>query len=174
MPTFKKRKNVGTVSRSTLELKDHCCNVLNSGIVNYRNGCAMRLFTSFIIFGLTICSCNKKNDVISTFTGNLPIVSTNSPTVVNAGQNINSNVRCQLSSLSGSVYFQSFDITEVSTRQFHITAKALYKDWNMEIGMPVMWILDTIVAIKTTLSGKYILNFYNSALLFKSDTVQVN
>lgn len=156
-----------------------CClpylsSVLTLNIVNYRNGYVMRFFTAFVIFSLTICSCNKKNDIVKTFAGNLPIVSTNSPATVLAGQNIISKVRCELPSLSGSVYFQGFDIKEVSPRQFNIAAKALYKYWNTQIGMPVMWTLDTTANIKTTVTGKYILNFYNSTQLAKSDTVQVN
>ncbi len=123
---------------------------------------------------MTLISCNKNDDVIQSFTGNLPIVFTISPTTAIAGQNIISNFRCELSSLNGSVTFQGFDIKEVATRQFNINAKAFYKDWNSQIGMPVMWTLDTTLNIKTTIAGKYILNFYNSDKLFKSDTVQVN
>ncbi len=123
---------------------------------------------------LTTISCNKKNDIIQSFTGNLPIASTNSPTTAIAGQSIISNVRCELSSISGSVIFQGFDIKEVSTRQFNINGKAFYKDWNTQIALTVIWTLDTTASIKTTTTGKYILNFYNATQLFKSDTVQVN
>ena len=73
-----------------------------------------------------------------------------------------------------SVNFKNFDIKEISAQQLNITAIALYKDWNTQIAMPVMWTIDTTASIKTTTIGKYILNFYNSSLLFKSDTVQVN
>ena len=123
---------------------------------------------------MTLISCNKNDDIIQSFTGNLPIVSTISPTTAIAGQNIISNVRSELSSLSGSVTFQGFNIKEVATRQFNINAKAFYKDWHTQIGMPVMWTLDTTLIIKTTVAGKYILHFYNSDKIFKSDTVQVN
>jgi hypothetical protein len=123
---------------------------------------------------LTIISCTKKDDIIQTFTGNLPIVRTNTATTATVGQDIVTNIRCELGSLSGSVYFQGFDIKENGEKQFDISAKALYKDWNTQIGMPVMWTLDTTANIKTTTAGKYILNFYNSNKLFKSDTVQVN
>lgn len=126
------------------------------------------------IFALTITSCKKNEDIVKNFTGNLPIVLTNSPTTATVGQNIISNVRCELTSLSGSVYFQNFDIREISTKEIDITANALYKDWNTQLAMPVMWTLDTTASIKTTIAGKYVLNFYNSSLLFKSDTVQVN
>ena len=127
-----------------------------------------------ILSALTFYSCNKKEDIVKTFDGNLPIVSTSTPTTALVGQNIISNVRCELSSISGSVIFQGFDVKEVTTRQFNLNAKALYKDWNTQITMPVIWTLDTTSSIKATSTGKYILNFYNSTQLVKSDTVQVN
>ena len=135
----------------------------------------MKPFSFFIIaFGLTLCSCNKKDGITQTFTGNLPIVRTGSPSIIIAGQDILTNVRLELTSLSGSVYFQGFDILTTGNKQFSISAKALYKDWNTQIGMPVMWTKDTTTSIKTTAPGIYILNFYNADKLFKSDTVQVN
>lgn len=123
---------------------------------------------------MTFYSCSKKEDIVKTFSGNLPIVSTSTPTTAIVGQNIVSNVRCELSSISGTVIFQGFEVKEVSTRQFSLNAKALYKDWNTQIGMPVMWTLDTTSNIRATTTGRYILNFYNSTQLVKSDTVQVN
>lgn len=135
----------------------------------------MKYFLFLILLcTLTIISCNKKDDIVKTFTGDLPIVSTNTPTTALVGQNIVSNVRCELSSISGSVIFQGFDIKEVTTRQFNLNAKALYKDWNTQITMPVIWTLDTTSNIKAITTGKYILNFYNATQLVKSDTVQVN
>lgn len=133
-----------------------------------------KLHFLFGILALIITSCTKNRDVVKTFAGNLPIVSTNSPTTATVGQNIISTIRCELTSLSGSVNFKNFDIKEISAQQFNITAIALYKDWNTQIAMPVMWTIDTTASIKTTTIGKYILNFYNSSLLFKSDMVQVN
>lgn len=127
-----------------------------------------------VLFTLTFYSCTKKEDTVKTFNGNLPIVSTSTPTTALVGQNIISNVRCELSSISGSVIFQGFDIQETAPRQFNLTAKALYKDWNTQITMPVMWTLDTTSNINATKTGLYILNFYNSSQLVKSDTVQVN
>lgn len=127
-----------------------------------------------VLFSLTLYSCTKKEEIVKTFNGNLPIVSTSTPTTALVGQNIISNVRCELSSVSGSVIFQGFDIKETSTRQFSLTAKALYKDWNTQIAMPVIWTLDTTSKINTTTTGQYILKFYNSTQLVKSDTVQVN
>jgi hypothetical protein len=123
---------------------------------------------------LTIISCNKKDDITQTFTGNLPIVKTSTQTTTTAGQDIITNIRCELTSLSGDVSFQGFDIQNTSEKEYSISAKALYKDWNTQIGMPVMWTLDTTASIRTTTAGKYILNFYNSNKLFKSDTVHVN
>ena len=127
-----------------------------------------------VLFTLTFYSCTKKEDIVKTFSGNLPIVSTSTPTTALLGQNIISTVRCELSSISGSVIFQGFDIKETATRQFNLTAKALYKDWNSQISMPVIWTLDTTSNINATTIGRYILNFYNSTQLVKSDTVQVN
>jgi len=127
-----------------------------------------------IVFALTFCSCNKNEDIVQTFNGNLPIVSTSTPITVLVGQNIISRVRCELNSISGSIVFQGFEIKEVTSRQFNLSAKALYKDWNTQIAMPVIWTLDTTSNIKATTPGRYILNFYNSTKLVKSDTVQVN
>ena len=127
-----------------------------------------------VLFTFSFYSCSKKEDIVKTFNGNLPIVSTSTPTRALVGQNIISNVRCELSSISGSVIFQGFDIKETATRQFNLTAKALYKDWNLQISMPVIWTLDTTLNINATTTGRYILNFYNSTQLVKSDTVHVN
>ena len=127
-----------------------------------------------IPFALTFCSCNKREDIVKTFYGNLPIVSTSTPRTALVGQDIISNVRCELSSISGSVIFQGFEIKEVTTRQFNLTAKALYKDWNTKVTMPVIWTLDTTSNVKATTTGQYVLNFYNSTQLLKADTVQVN
>jgi hypothetical protein len=125
---------------------------------------------------LTLFSCAKKqgDQNVKTFTGNLPLVRAHTPTTAIAGLHIQANVRCELSFLSGSVYFQGFDIQETSPKQFTISAKALYKDWNTQIGMPVMWTLDTIATVRTTTIGIYVLKFYNTSQLLKSDTVQVN
>lgn len=127
-----------------------------------------------LICTLAIASCTKKQDIVQSFSGNLEIISTNTPQTVAVGQNIISNVRCQLGSLSGSVIFQGFDIKEVSSKEFNINAKAFFKDWNTQITSPVIWTLDTTASIQTISTGKYILNFYNSKQLFKTDTVQVN
>ena len=133
-----------------------------------------KLVLLFGFFSLTIISCSKNKEIVKTFTGNLPIVLTNSPVAATAGQSIISNVRCELTSLCGSVYFQGFDIKEISMNEFNINAIALCKDWNTQIDMPVMWTLDTTATIKTTTPGKYVLNFYNTSSLVRSDTVQVN
>ena len=122
----------------------------------------------------TFYSCLKKADIVKTFNGNLEIVSTSTPATALLGQNIISNVRCQIPSISGSVIFQGFDIQETASRQFNLKARALFKNWNTQITMPVIWTLDTTSSIKTTTTGRYILNFYNSTKLLKSDTVQVN
>ncbi len=81
-----------------------------------------------ILFGFTFGSCSRKEDIIRTFTGNLPIVKTNSPSTTPLGQDIVTNVRLELTSLSGSVYFQGFDIIKTADTQFSISAKALYQN----------------------------------------------
>jgi hypothetical protein len=133
-----------------------------------------QLYIFMILFAPAFCSCNKKEYTVKTFDGILPIVSTSTPMTASVGQDIVSNVRCELPSVSGSVIFKGFDVKEITTRRFNLNAKALYKDWNTQIGMPVMWTLDTTSNIKTATAGQYILNFYNSTQLVKSDTVQVN
>ena len=131
----------------------------------------IRIITCLILFG---CDKNHDAEIVKTFNGDLPIVSTLTPTTAIAGQEIRSRVTCELTSISGSVFFQGFEVRETSAREFSFSAKALYKDWNMQIGMPMMWTLDTVVSIPTTIRGTYLLKFYNASHLVKSDTVQVN
>ena len=126
------------------------------------------------LFMVPFCSCNKKDGLVETFHGNLPIVSTNTPATVAAGQDIICKVRCELSSISGSVIFEGFDVTTPTNRQFNVRAKAFYQNWNTQISMPVMMVLDTSLIITTAITGQYVVNFYNAAQLVKSDTVQVN
>lgn len=42
------------------------------------------------------------------------------------------------------------------------------------MGLDVIWNLDTVATVRTTVPGMYVLQFYNENKLFKSDTVQVN
>jgi hypothetical protein len=128
---------------------------------------------------LTICclallSCNKNNEPVNkTFYGELPIVQTNTPATTIAGQDIQSNIRCQLPSINGTISFEGFDIQETTPRTYAISAKAFYKDWS-QIGIDVIWNLDTVATVRTSTPGRYVLQFYNEKKLFKSDTVQVN
>ena len=134
----------------------------------------MKQYFAFIIRSLLILSCGKKDELTRTFNGSLDFFSTNSPTTAITGQNIISNIRCGVYSVSGDIVFQGFTITETSPKQYYISARALYKDWNTQVTMPVIWTIDTTTIIKATSPGTYLLNFYNSAKLFKSDTVHVN
>jgi hypothetical protein len=132
-------------------------------------------FQIFIqLLAMASLSCNKMESINKTYIGNLPIVTTSTPTTALVGQNIISNVRCQLTSMSGALIFQGFEIKEETHRQYNISAKALYQDWNTQIALMVIFTLDTTSSIKATSTGKYILNFYNAAQIVKSDTVQVN
>ena len=135
----------------------------------------MRLVSTLTICCLALSFCSKKQEepFKRTFTGNLPIAQTNTPLTAIAGQDIRTNVRCQLTSISGNIFFEGFDIQETSPRTYAISAKALYKDWT-QIGLAVIWNFDTVATVRTTTPGMYILQFYNEKKLFKSDTVQVN
>lgn len=137
----------------------------------------MKIFlVSSVCLVMIMISCSKQEPepVKKTYLGNLPIVYTNTPPVAIAGENIISNVQCELASVSGSVSFKGFSIVEISPRQFNITAKALYQNWYTQITMPVIFTLDTIASIETTGTGKYFLHFYNNQYLLKTDTVEVN
>lgn len=134
----------------------------------------MRLANTLTICCLALLSCNKNKPVNKTFIGDLPIVQTNTPPTAVAGQDIQINVRCQLPSMNGSVFFKGFDIQETTPRNFSITAKALYKDWNKDVGLTVLWSLDTIATVKTTMPGTYVLQFYSDKKLQHTNTVQVN
>jgi hypothetical protein len=128
---------------------------------------------------LTICclallSCNKNNEPVNkTFYGELPIVQTNTPATAIAGQDIQINVRCQLPSINGTVTFEGFDIQETTLRNFSIAAKAFYKNWS-EVGLSVLWTLDTVATVRTTTAGTYVLQFYHDKKLQHTNTVQVN
>jgi hypothetical protein len=135
----------------------------------------MRLLSIVTICCLAFSFCNKKQDepFKRTFTGHLPVVRSNTPLTAIAGQDIRINVRCELTSINGSVSFEGFDIQETAPQNFAISAKAFYKDWST-IGLDVMWTLDTVATVRTATAGMYVLQFYNEKKLFKSDTVQVN
>lgn len=135
----------------------------------------MRLLSTLTICCLALSFCNKKEEepFKRTFRGNLPIAKTNTPPTAIAGQDIRTNVRCQLPSINGTIIFEGFDIQETTPRTYAISAKALYKDWS-QMGLTVIWNLDTMATVKTSVPGMYVLQFYNEKKLFKSDTVQVN
>lgn len=134
----------------------------------------MRLLSIVTICCLALTFCKKQDDPVKrTFTGNLPIAKTNTPLTAIAGQDIRTNIRCQLPSINGSIIFEGFDIQETSPRTFAISANALYKNWT-QMGLDVIWNLDTVATVRTTVPGMYVLQFYNEKKLFKSDTVQVN
>ena len=73
---------------------------------------------------LIITSCSKNEEIRKTFTGTLPIIFTNSPTTITIGQKIISDIKCELTSISGSVYFNGFEITETLIHQYKIRATA--------------------------------------------------
>ena len=100
--------------------------------------------------------------------------STNTVKTILVGQNITSKIRLVVPSVSGEMTFLGFEINENPSRVFSIQAKALYKPWANQITLPVYQTFDTIISISTILTGRHIMNFYNSTVLLKSDTVQVN
>jgi hypothetical protein len=134
----------------------------------------MRLLSIVTICGLALSFCNKQEDPVKrTFSGHLPIVRSNTPATAIAGQDIRTNIRCQLPSINGTIIFEGFNIQETTPRTYTISAKALYKNWT-QVGIDVLWNLDTIATVSTSTPGMYVLQFYNEKNLFKSDTVQVN
>ena len=156
-------------------MTDHYGATRGFHLLSYHKAALMKWLHFFLILLLfPFYSCNKKEAIVKTFTGNLPIVLINTPITARAGEDIVSKVRCELPSISGTVIFKGFEIREIASRQFNLTAKALYKDWNTQIEMPVIWTLDTTASIRAATTGQYILHFYNAALLVKSDTVLVN
>jgi hypothetical protein len=128
-----------------------------------------------ILFCFTMLSCTKNNKPANEpFISNIEMDSTNTVKTVLAGQDITSKVRLVVPSVSGDITFLGFEINENPARVFSIKAKALYKPWANQITLPVYQTFDTTVTISTQLTGRHILNFYNTAVLLKSDTVQVN
>lgn len=135
----------------------------------------MRLLSTLTICCLVLSFCNKKEEepFKRSFAGHIPIVRSNTPPTAITGQDIQTNVRCELTAINGNVTFEGFDIQETTPRNFTISAKAFYKDWT-QIGLAIMWTMDTVVTVRTSTPGMYVLQFYNEKKLFKSDTVQVN
>lgn len=127
----------------------------------------------YISIVLLLFACKKEVNT-KTYISDLEIKTTSTPATATAGQDIISRVYFEIPSVSGSIFFQPFKVKEIAPRIFNINAKALYKNWNSQFSLPVFSTFDTTLFIKTTVQGKYILNFYNSTLLLKSDTVQVN
>jgi hypothetical protein len=133
----------------------------------------MRHFIS-ILFCLFIFSCTKKDKANEPFVGYVEMDSTNTVKTVLVGQNITSRVRLVIPSISGDMTFLGFEIIENPVKTFSVKAKALYKPWAGQVSLPVYQTFDSTISITTSLTGRHILNFYNSTTLLKSDTVQVN
>jgi hypothetical protein len=131
-------------------------------------------FLKLSIFALLLFSCIKQKKYNEPKIGFVEIDSTMSPKTVAVGENIVSKVRLVRGSIGGEFTFLGFEVTESPSKVFSIRAKALYKDWEQMIILPVYKTIDTSTIISTRLAGPHILKFYNANNLFKSDTVQVN
>ncbi len=133
----------------------------------------MRHFIS-ILFCLFFLSCSKKDSVNESFVSYIEIDSTNTVKNMLVGQNITSRVRLVIPSIISNMTFLGFEIIENPVKAFSIKAKVLFKPWKGQVSLPVYQTFDTTLSIITSLTGRHILNFYNSTALLKSDTVQVN
>jgi hypothetical protein len=130
------------------------------------------IFLSIIL--TLLGACKEREIQPATISVDLTIIQTNTPTTQAQGQEIISNVKCSGSDLC--FKFSKFEISETKPREFAIKAKSTYP--NCSIGdcvcLQAIYYIDTTVNIKTSTKGQYILRFYNSNFLFKSDSVQVN
>ncbi|MBX2920999.1 MAG: hypothetical protein KF746_02315 [Chitinophagaceae bacterium] len=135
----------------------------------------MHLFLFFAFaFCFTVSSCKKSTDRPTSKTDYIPIHSAITPNNITLGQDIQSRVNMGFYDHSADVTFLNFEVKETIARQYDIRAKGFYDNINYEISLPVVMIFDTTLLIRPTVTGQYILKFYNFSQLVQSDTVQVN
>ena len=130
----------------------------------------MRLIIiSSVLYMLNIFGCTKQ-PVGSLVVTDINITQTNSPLQVLQGQDIVSQITCIAPNPCYTFY--TFEVSELQANSFKIKAKANYD--TEAICIQVLHRIDTTLRIKTTVKGQYVLNFYNSGNLFKTEIVMVN
>jgi hypothetical protein len=102
---------------------------------------------------------------------NLTIISTQTPASVSAGSDISSLVKCSGSDLC--YRFTHAAVKNVAPRVYEIRTLGTYP-CKPAICALAIYYNESPVSIPTTVSGQYILRFFNGNTLFSTDTVAVN
>jgi hypothetical protein len=122
----------------------------------------------FVIIGF---SCSKKSEKDALCFTELTIVSTQTPTTVTLGNDIVAKATCTGPNLCYS--FSYVDIKAIAERIYEIRTKGKVP-CKASICLDAIYQAQPSFNIKATLSGQYILRYYNSNTLFKADTVTAN
>lgn len=125
-----------------------------------------------LLLATVLVSCFRDPVVLSdTRLVNLTITETITPTSVTHTQPIVSNVKMTAPDLC--YKFSQFIVVQENPFHYNINATGTYP--NNPSGCPTaIYTKDTTLSIPTSMTGKYILRFYNGIQLFKADTVNVN
>ncbi|MEO6453322.1 MAG: hypothetical protein ABIN97_04585 [Ginsengibacter sp.] len=131
-----------------------------------------KLFSFF--FFLILFSCNKVNNEPDRLTVDLLITNTSTLKTGTPGSKIISQVKCIEPNTC--YEFSHLEIKQINPRQFEIRAKGTIPNSNKGdlICLEVLRVKDTTAEISAAVTGQYLLHFYNSNNLFKTDTVIVN
>jgi hypothetical protein len=115
--------------------------------------------------------CNKNGDNNDLCPVNLTIISAQTPANVARGTDIAVTLRCSGSDLCYS--FSRLEIKKIDDRTYEIRAKGNYP-CGPAICAQAIYYADASVNIATTVSGQYVVKYYNDDVLFRADTVTVN
>lgn len=137
----------------------------------------MKIALSTLLFSIILLySCIKthsEEDCTTSFYGEIPIASSQSPDSVKLGDTIVSRVKCELRMISGNFAFKGFTIQASPSLDFDIKATAQFINWNKCVALQVISGFDTTLNIPTTVKGKYILTFHDYGDVRHQDTIQV-
>ena len=115
--------------------------------------------------------CSKKGEDNTSCPTELTITSTQPPATVAVGSDIVAKAKCYGPDLCYS--FSHVEIKTASDRVYEIRTKGTIP-CKAAICAQALYQAEPSFTIKTTLTGQYILRYYNNNTLFKADTVTVN
>jgi hypothetical protein len=115
--------------------------------------------------------CSKKDENGNLCKVDLTIISAQAPASVTRGSNIIALVKCFGADLCYS--FSHSEVKKTDERIYEIRTKGNYP-CSPAICALAIYYAEPTVSIAATLSGQYILRYYNGNTLFKADTVTVN
>lgn len=129
------------------------------------------LFLAVIVLVSTAFLCNKKEDSKDLCAVNLTIITAQTPVNAARGTDISVSLRCSGSDLCYS--FSRLEVKKIDERTYEIRAKGIYP-CGPAICAQAIYYADASVNILTSVSGQYVISYYNGDLLFRSDVVTVN